>query len=240
MIGGLMGAVLFSFVVLWGLNAEFVLTVVVAIFYVIFSIYRSIEAARQAQLEALAKKQKPKHNDDDEDGMYNFVKDQFEGDSDEMSRIETNRLAEESSNIPIYTTHPSERKKKRKFRHQQPTITYENEIDTTKERTRSHGRDKGQDKSTRGSLSRSLPQQGQGTRFEAVPGTLDASQIVAPAINPNVNPTLESMTGIYDNNSPSIESNITEQTINIHNILTSPDGIRNSIILAEILTHPKY
>ena len=50
----------------------------------------------------------------------------------------------------------------------------------------------------RQALSKKLGTQGEGQRFEVAPGTLDASQIIAPTIDPTVRPDLGSITGIYE------------------------------------------
>jgi hypothetical protein len=91
---------------------------------------------------------------------------------------------------------------------------------------------------TRGTLSRELGQQGEGTRFEAAPGTFDPTQLVAPTIEPTVKPTLESMTGIYE--APPTSNETQPSTLNILQFIMEPEGIRQAIILAEILKRPEY
>jgi hypothetical protein len=92
----------------------------------------------------------------------------------------------------------------------------------------------------RGTLSRELAPQGEGTRFEAAPGTLDESQIVAPSVEPTVKSMLESMTGIYEASPTSSEPQSQPLTLDIQKLIAKPEGVRQAIILAEILKRPNY
>lgn len=87
-------------------------------------------------------------------------------------------------------------------------------------------------------LSRELAPQGEGQRFEAAPGTFDASNIVTPSVEPTVNPVLESITGIYEADPNSTEQPDQPLTLDIQKLITRPEGIRQAIILAEILKRP--
>ena len=89
----------------------------------------------------------------------------------------------------------------------------------------------------RKALARELNPQGEGTRFDAQPGTLDESQIVAPSIEPTVKPQLESLTGVFETQT----ENMSQQSgINLQQLLTTPDGIRQAILLAEIMKRPEF
>ncbi|MDR0870449.1 MAG: hypothetical protein LBN39_06610, partial [Planctomycetaceae bacterium] len=90
----------------------------------------------------------------------------------------------------------------------------------------------------RGTLSKELNPLGEGTRIEAAPGTLNASQIVAPSIEPTVKPELESLTGIYETTASGVVQNV--QTFDAKKMLTQPDGIRQGIIWSEILKRPEW
>jgi hypothetical protein len=89
-------------------------------------------------------------------------------------------------------------------------------------------------------LSRELAPQGEGTRFEADPGTFDSTAIVSPSIEPTVKPTLESMTGIYEASPTSSEMQDQPLTLDIQRLIVRPEGIRQAIILAEILKQPEW
>ena len=94
---------------------------------------------------------------------------------------------------------------------------------------------------TRGTpLVRELAPQGEGSRFDAQPGTLDASQILAPSIEPTVQPTLESMTGIYDAPPGGEQNAQTPLAVDIFRMLTTPGGVRQAVVLSEILRRPEY
>ncbi|MDR2706959.1 MAG: hypothetical protein LBC02_14365 [Planctomycetaceae bacterium] len=93
---------------------------------------------------------------------------------------------------------------------------------------------------TRGTLSRELAPQGEGTRFETATGTFDPSQIVAPTIEPTVKPTLESMTGIYEALPTSSELQPQLLTFDVHKLIASPEGIRQAVLLSEILKRPNF
>ncbi|MDR1484118.1 MAG: hypothetical protein LBT09_04770 [Planctomycetaceae bacterium] len=129
----------------------------------------------------------------------------------------------------IYTSKPHEQKKKRNLRKPQPQLPIDIIDDPTKDQ-----------KNTRRSLARELPQQGHGSRFEAAPGTLNAIQL-APTVEATVNPDLDSLTGIYDQPAQSSNDNSQSQNaINLYNILTTPEGVRNSVVLSEILNRPQF
>jgi hypothetical protein len=93
---------------------------------------------------------------------------------------------------------------------------------------------------TRGTLSRELAPQGEGVRFETATGTLDPSQIVASTIEPTVKPMLESMTGIYEASPTSSELLPQSLTFDVHNLIASPEGIRQAVLLSEILKRPNF
>ncbi|MDR2117331.1 MAG: hypothetical protein LBP87_13215 [Planctomycetaceae bacterium] len=95
---------------------------------------------------------------------------------------------------------------------------------------------------TRGTLSRELAPQGEGSRFETTTGTLDASQIVTPSISPTVKSTLESMTGIYETPpaNSELQSLALTLALDINKIITSPEGLRHAVILSEILKRPNF
>ena len=87
-------------------------------------------------------------------------------------------------------------------------------------------------------LSRGLAPQGEGARFDAQPGTLDASQILSPSIEPTVQPMLESLTGIYDSPPGGEQPAQTPLAVDIYRMLTTPGGIRQAVVLGEILRRP--
>lgn len=93
-------------------------------------------------------------------------------------------------------------------------------------------------RSSRNVLSRELAPQGEGARFEAAPGTFDAAQVVASTIEPTVKPTLESMTGIYEAPPGGDEQGNSSLIPDIYKLLHHPDGMRQAVILAEILKRP--
>jgi FtsZ-interacting cell division protein ZipA len=127
----------------------------------------------------------------------------------------------------VFVTKPSEQKKRRNLRKPQPYL--QNEIVDNTESSR---------KDKRKSLTRELPQQGQGSRFEAAPGTLTSIQLT-PQVEAKVKPELDSLTGIYDPKEQ--DDNAAKQLqINLIELLTTPEGIRNSIILSEILNRPNF
>lgn len=89
-----------------------------------------------------------------------------------------------------------------------------------------------------------LAPQGEGHRFAADPGTLDAARIVAPTIDPTVNPALGSMTGIYEQQSAASRA-ATRRTapaveMNLLDMLKRPEGICQAVILAEIMNRPAW
>ena len=94
---------------------------------------------------------------------------------------------------------------------------------------------------TRGTpLSRELAPQGEGSRFDAKPGTLEASQILTPSVEPTVQPTLESMTGIYDVHYGGETNTQMPLVVDMFRMLTTPDGVRQAIVLSEILRRPEW
>ena len=92
----------------------------------------------------------------------------------------------------------------------------------------------------RQALSKSLGAQGEGQRFEVAPGTLDASQIVAPTIDPTVKPDLGSITGIYEEGAQVRRRTSETITLNIADYFAKPEGIVHAVILAEILNRPAW
>ncbi len=98
------------------------------------------------------------------------------------------------------------------------------------------------ERSTHGTrLSRELTPQGEGVRFDARPGTLDATQVLAPSVEPTVQPMLESMTGIYDAPSASEQSaDAAPLARDIFQTLSTPNGLRQTVILSEIFKRPEY
>ena len=90
----------------------------------------------------------------------------------------------------------------------------------------------------RQALAKKLAPQGEGQRFEADPGTLDASQIVAPTIDPTVKPELDSITGIYEEGAQTARRTGATLNLNIADIFAKPEGIIQAVILAEILNRP--
>jgi len=96
--------------------------------------------------------------------------------------------------------------------------------------------------SQRQALVKRLAPQGQGQRFEADPGTLDAASIVASTIDPTVKPELDSMTGIYEQDAAAKATRRTAPTIELHisDCLKTPEGICQAVLLAEILKRPAW
>ena len=92
----------------------------------------------------------------------------------------------------------------------------------------------------RQTLIKKLSPQGEGQRFDVDPGTLDATQIVAPTIDPTVKPELESITGIYEQEATSIEKSVLAMSLNIIECLAKPEGLCQAVILAEILNRPAW
>ena len=93
----------------------------------------------------------------------------------------------------------------------------------------------------RQALSKKLTPQGEGQRFDADPGTLDAAHIVAPTFDSTVKPELESITGIYEEGVVYGEkSKSAAITFDIVDYLAKPEGIIHAVILAEILKRPAW
>jgi len=94
--------------------------------------------------------------------------------------------------------------------------------------------------SQRLALSKALSPQGEGHRFDADPGTLDTAQIVAPTVDPTVNPNLESITGIYEEGALFPDRSQSAVTLNIADYFAKPEGIVQAVILSEILKRPAW
>ena len=92
---------------------------------------------------------------------------------------------------------------------------------------------------TRGTLSRELAPQGEGSRFDVTSGTFDGAQILMPSVEPTVQPALESMTGIYDAPPGSDQNLPTPLAVDIFRMLTTPNGVRQAVVLGEILRRPE-
>jgi len=93
-------------------------------------------------------------------------------------------------------------------------------------------------------LVKTLSTQGEGHRFEADPGTLNTSHIVAPSIDPTIKPDLGSMTGIYEQQSAATKA-ATRRTaptveVNLLEGLMKPEGLCQAIIFAEIMNRPAW
>ncbi|MDR3196422.1 MAG: hypothetical protein LBU34_01015 [Planctomycetaceae bacterium] len=139
--------------------------------------------------------------------------------------IQILELEEPLNNVPLHQTAKQPRERKRTSR-KQPLVT-ENVPENTRK--------------TRGTLSRELAPQGEGSRFETTTGTLNSSQIITPSITPTVKPTLESMTGIYETPPSSFEfQQSLTLALDINNIIASPEGLRHAVILSEILKRPNF
>ncbi|MDR1964394.1 MAG: hypothetical protein LBQ50_11490 [Planctomycetaceae bacterium] len=93
---------------------------------------------------------------------------------------------------------------------------------------------------TRGTLSRELAPQGEGTRFETVTGTLNQYQYPSQMIEPTVKPMLESMTGIYEAAPVSSELRAQHLTFDVQTLIASPEGLRQAVLLSEILKRPEF
>jgi len=93
-------------------------------------------------------------------------------------------------------------------------------------------------------LVKTLSTQGEGHRFDADPGALNISNIVAPTIDPTVKPDLGSMTGIYEQQSGAARA-ATRRTaptveVNLLSGLMKPEGLCQAIIFAEIMNRPAW
>jgi len=93
---------------------------------------------------------------------------------------------------------------------------------------------------TRTVLARELGQQGAGSRFEAQPGTLGISEIAVASIEPTVKPTLDSLTGIYDEQQASETTASQAAFSGLYAMLAQPEGIRNAVVLSEIFSGGKW
>jgi hypothetical protein len=94
--------------------------------------------------------------------------------------------------------------------------------------------------SQRLALSKALSPQGEGHRFDADPGTLDTAHIVAPTIDPMVNPQLESITGIYEEGAMFADRSQSAITLNIADLFAKPEGIVQAVLFSEILKRPDW
>ncbi|MDR2761737.1 MAG: hypothetical protein LBB88_03950 [Planctomycetaceae bacterium] len=203
-----------SFDVLFGADFSTIIGIIFVVIYVIAHIIGSLGAAHETSVK------KAKNN----------IKQQEQELNDYMSERKNNAIPVRQNNEQeiIYTSRPSE-KKKRNLRKPQPQISSEiiNALPNDQ-------------KNTRKSLARELPTQGQGTRFEASPRTLNTT--LASTVETNVNPDLESLTGIYEQPAQNAANsgNPKTLTININDLLSTPEGIRNSIILSEIINRPNW
>jgi hypothetical protein len=93
---------------------------------------------------------------------------------------------------------------------------------------------------TRGTLSRELAPQGEGSRFETTTGTFNQSQIISPSIESTVKPMLESITGIYETPPTASEAQSQPLTLDVQKLIASPEGLRQAVLLAEILKRPNF
>ena len=92
----------------------------------------------------------------------------------------------------------------------------------------------------RQALSKTLSPQGEGHRFDTDPGTLNTARIVAPTIDPMVNPHLESITGIYEEGAMFGDRVQPAITLNLADCFAKPEGIVQAVILSEILKRPAW
>ena len=92
----------------------------------------------------------------------------------------------------------------------------------------------------RQALSRALSPQGEGQRFNADPGTLDTTRIVAPTVDPTVKPELESITGIYEEGVQFADRSKSAISLDIADYLAKPEVIIQAVIFAEILNRPAW
>ncbi|MDR2169314.1 MAG: hypothetical protein LBP59_04160 [Planctomycetaceae bacterium] len=201
-----------SFDILFGINFSTIVSIIVITIYIIVHIASSLSDARETVAKKSQNSQKQKN-----------------------SNINQNVNIEQSEQQEIIFVSKAREKKKRNLRKPQPDIPTEFINDNANDQ-----------KITRKALARELPQQGQGTRFDAAPGTLNAIQL-APTVEVTVKPELESLTGIYEQNAQNVNidqkniNNLNPQNIiNLNELLLTPDGIRNAVILSEILNRPNF
>ncbi len=95
------------------------------------------------------------------------------------------------------------------------------------------------DRQSHRALARELAPQGEGQRFAVRPGTLDASNLEGQSLEPNVKPTLDSMTGVYDDFDRNV-SGAPSPTWNVGQLLSQPEGLRLAVILSEIFNRPAW
>ena len=87
-------------------------------------------------------------------------------------------------------------------------------------------------------LANALQPQGVGARFDASPGTFDGAQIVASSVVPTINPILDSMTGAFDDHA---QTNVRlKDNLGLRQLLTTPQGIRQAVVLSEIMKRPDF
>ncbi|MDR2754930.1 MAG: hypothetical protein LBC20_04425 [Planctomycetaceae bacterium] len=138
--------------------------------------------------------------------------------------IQNTELNDPLNSVSLSQTTKRPRERKRSPRKQ--TLTTE----TASEHTRK----------SRGILSRELGPQGEGSRFETVTGTFNSSQIITSSITPIVKPTLESLTGIYDTPPVSSETQPQPLALNVKEMIADSEGLRQAVILSEILKRPNF
>jgi hypothetical protein len=143
----------------------------------------------------------------------------------ELGKQNPPKQEEAEEPIVVIRSKPVKTKPKRK-QLQQETVSnvYEMEYDLPK----------------RQALSKKLPPQGEGSRFDTAPGTLDAAKVVVPMIDPTVKPELESMTGIYEQESTLTPKSSPPLSLNIVDWFAKPEGLCRAVILAEILNRPAW
>ncbi len=164
--------------------------------------------------------------------VFNVVKSMFEARSDEARKKAAGQMRAESDELE-FVSQPSVTASKRRERPKSKPQT------TLRTSPPSSTLSRAEPQPVRSSLSRELGIQGEGARFYADPGTLDTSRLVAPSVEPTVMPTLESMTGVYDIPA-AVETGNQSSMLDLRRLLARPDGIRQAVILGEILKRPEY
>lgn len=84
----------------------------------------------------------------------------------------------------------------------------------------------------------SAPQE-EGSRFDVKPGILGSSHLVVPPMEPSVKPTLESLTGVYEDAFTQTERTQEGAGADILSQLRHTTNIRQAFILAEIFRRPE-
>ena len=158
--------------------------------------------------------------------VFNAVKSMFEARFAEAEKNRQKELAQTELELsePEPVPAPPRRESQRPVRKRMSS--YESSTETEQRKSRAP-------------LSRELGVQGEGARFDADPGTLETAHLVAPSIEPTVKPTLESMTGIYEAAPTVTELGDQPLTLDIQKLIAKPEGLRQAIILAEILKRPE-